>query len=87
MEDMAPVDGVAVGWREARAANLANWDERVALHVEAYGLHRYRDDPLHLSQVVRTDLAALGRFLPAGTLAGLSGTTLATGSVAAISIA
>ncbi|WP_062303483.1 class I SAM-dependent methyltransferase [Demequina subtropica] len=58
------------GYPEARDANLANWEERVPLHTDAYGLDRYRDDPAHLSQVVRTDLDALGAFLPTG-LAGL----------------
>ncbi|WP_062518734.1 class I SAM-dependent methyltransferase [Demequina silvatica] len=67
-----PVDGVDIPWEQARATNLANWDSRVALHVEAYGLERYREDPAHLSTVVRTDLRTLERHLPAGTLEGLS---------------
>lgn len=71
MAEPAPVDGVEIAWEDARAANRANWDERVALHVEAYGLDRYRDDAGHLSQVVRTDLETLSRFLPDGSLAGL----------------
>jgi SAM-dependent methyltransferase len=60
----------AIGWDEARAANLANWNERVALHEQAYGLEAY-DDPGHLSEVVRHDLAALARFVPGGSVRGL----------------
>lgn len=56
-------EDTAIGWDEARAANLANWEERVPLHEEAYGLAAY-DDPDHLSDVVRHDLAALMPFLP-----------------------
>lgn len=74
-EDATPaieiVDGVRVGWDEARAANLANWNDRAELHVDAYGLDALRDDPARLSQVVRTDLAAMAPFLPATGLAGL----------------
>lgn len=54
---------VTIGWDEARGANLANWEDRVPLHEEAYGLDEF-DDPAHLSSVVRTDLAALAPFLP-----------------------
>ncbi|WP_284329376.1 class I SAM-dependent methyltransferase [Demequina litorisediminis] len=61
---------MGIGWDEARAVNLANWEARVPLHVAAYGLDALRDDPSHLSQVVRTDLAALGPFLADG-VAGL----------------
>ncbi|MFL0410787.1 class I SAM-dependent methyltransferase [Microbacterium paludicola] len=61
-------EDATVEWHEAREANLANWEERVALHEKAYGLEAY-DDPTHLSDVVRHDLAALERFLP--SLAGL----------------
>ncbi|WP_062317452.1 class I SAM-dependent methyltransferase [Demequina maris] len=70
---MAPesVDGVEVGWEDARAANLANWDDRVPLHVEAYGLDAYAADPTHLSSVVRHDLPVLERHLDGGSLAGL----------------
>ncbi|MDN3310688.1 class I SAM-dependent methyltransferase [Microbacterium oryzae] len=59
---------VAIGWSEARDANLANWEDRVPLHEEAYGLDAY-DDPAHLSDVVRHDLAALEPF--ASSVAGL----------------
>lgn len=42
--------------------NLANWEARVALHAasEEYGLARYRNDPAHLSDVVRFDRPRLG---------------------------
>ncbi|MDN4471544.1 class I SAM-dependent methyltransferase [Demequina zhanjiangensis] len=65
------VDGVDVGWEDAKAANLANWEERVPLHVEGYGLNSFRDDPAHLSSVVRTDLEMLTPHLPEGSLEGL----------------
>ncbi len=65
------IDGVDVDWETARATNLANWDERVPLHVEAYGLENFRDDPAHLSSVVRSDLPALAPHLPGGSLEGL----------------
>ncbi|MFI5036053.1 MAG: class I SAM-dependent methyltransferase [Acidimicrobiales bacterium] len=41
--------------------NRANWNSRVPHHVRGYGLERFRDDPAHLSDVVRFDLARLGR--------------------------
>jgi len=40
--------------------NLANWDSRVPFHEAGYGLDRFRDDPDHLSDVVRFDLPRLG---------------------------
>jgi SAM-dependent methyltransferase len=46
--------------RDALAANLANWESRVPVHLEVYGLDRYVDDPAHLSEVVRHDAGALG---------------------------
>jgi len=61
---------VAIGWDSARASNLENWEDRVPLHEEAYGLGAF-DDPRHLTQVVRTDLAALAPFVPDGTVSGL----------------
>lgn len=66
----APVphaDGVEITWEDARAVNLANWQDRAALHEEAYGLEAF-DDPEHLSEVVSDDLAALLPFV--GTLRG-----------------
>ena len=59
-----------IDWDSARASNLANWEDRVPLHEEAYGLGAL-DDPGHLTGVVRTDLAALAPFLPDGTVSGL----------------
>ncbi|WP_062200787.1 class I SAM-dependent methyltransferase [Demequina salsinemoris] len=69
--DQEPVDGVDVDWGTARAANLANWDDRVPLHVEAYGLTAFLEDPRHLSTVVSKDLPVLEKHLPPGGLAGL----------------
>lgn len=42
--------------------NLAHWESRVAPHAASveYGLDRFRDDPSHLSDVVRFDLPLLG---------------------------
>ena len=42
------------------AVNLANWNSRVAHHERGYGLDDFRNDPSHLSQVVRFDLPRLG---------------------------
>lgn len=41
------------------AVNLANWNSRVAIHEQGYGLDAFRDDPSHLSTVVRFDLPRL----------------------------
>lgn len=45
-----------------RDLNRANWDDRVPAHVASpsYGLDLFRDDPAHLSDVVRFDLPRLG---------------------------
>ena len=59
-----------IDWDSARASNLANWEDRVPLHEEAYGISAM-EDPGHLTGVVRTDLAALAPFLPDGTVSGL----------------
>ena len=59
-----------IDWDSARASNLANWEDRVPLHEEAYGLGAL-DNSGHLTSVVRTDLAALAPFLPDGTVSGL----------------
>lgn len=59
-----------VDWETARGANLANWNERVPLHEEGYGLEAF-DDPAHLSDVVRDDLPVLTAHLPGGSLTGL----------------
>ncbi len=65
----ATASDVSISWVRARDANRENWDDRVPLHVEAYGLDAF-EDPEHLSAVVRTDVAALAPFLPQG-LSGL----------------
>jgi 2-polyprenyl-3-methyl-5-hydroxy-6-metoxy-1,4-benzoquinol methylase len=57
-------------WEAARDANRLNWEDRVPLHEEAYGLDAF-DDPTHLSSVARQDIAALEAFLPDGSLRGL----------------
>jgi 2-polyprenyl-3-methyl-5-hydroxy-6-metoxy-1,4-benzoquinol methylase len=46
----------------SRDINLANWEERVPAHAASpdYALDRFRDDPSHLSDVVRFDLPLLG---------------------------
>jgi len=59
-----------IDWNTARASNLDNWEDRVPLHEKAYAISDL-DDPGHLSAVIRTDLAALGPFLPGGTVTGL----------------
>ncbi|WP_294567172.1 bifunctional 2-polyprenyl-6-hydroxyphenol methylase/3-demethylubiquinol 3-O-methyltransferase UbiG [uncultured Arthrobacter sp.] len=61
---------IAIDWAAARESNRANWEDRVPLHEEAYGIEQL-DDPSHLTPVVRTDLAALAPFLPGGTVSGL----------------
>ncbi len=66
-----PVDGVETSWEDARAANLANWEDRVPLHVEAYETDALVNDPEYLADVARADLTALAPHLPSGTVAGL----------------
>ena len=48
------------GMSDYVAVNRANWDSRVPHHVAAYGLELFRDDPEHLSGVVRFDRQRLG---------------------------
>jgi 2-polyprenyl-3-methyl-5-hydroxy-6-metoxy-1,4-benzoquinol methylase len=62
--------GSGIDWESARASNLDNWEDRVPLHEEAYGISDL-DDPGHLTEIVRTDLAALAPFLPDGSVSGL----------------
>lgn len=50
--------------------NLANWNSRVAIHEQGYGLERFAEDPAYLSHVVRFDLPRLG------SIAGLDGVHL-----------
>ncbi len=40
--------------------NLRNWESRVPLHEQGYGLDRYLQDPAYLSDVIRFDLPRLG---------------------------
>lgn len=42
--------------------NRRNWDERAGIHAssEEYGFRRFREDPTHLSDVIRYDLPRLG---------------------------
>jgi SAM-dependent methyltransferase len=61
---------VAIDWESARSANRDNWNDRAALHEQAYGLEAF-DDPEHLSDVVREDLSVLTSFLTDGSIAGL----------------
>ena len=60
----------AVDWESARAINRENWEDRVPLHEKAYGVSAL-NDPNYLTNVIRTDLAALSPFLPEGTVSGL----------------
>lgn len=61
---------VGIDWDSARASNRDNWEDRVLLHEEGYGIGAL-DDPDYLTGVIRTDLAALAPFLPNGTVSGL----------------
>ncbi|PKQ35252.1 MAG: methyltransferase type 12 [Actinobacteria bacterium HGW-Actinobacteria-11] len=63
-------NNVDIDWESARLANQENWEDRVPVHEEAYGLDAF-DDPAHLSDVVRDDLDAMKSFLPSGSLSGL----------------
>ncbi len=45
---------------EQRAANRANWDDRVAGHIDGYRVDRYIDDPSHMSDIVMFDRERLG---------------------------
>ncbi|MBA8816250.1 SAM-dependent methyltransferase [Microbacterium halimionae] len=63
-------DDADIEWSDARDANLKNWNDRVAIHEEAYELGRF-DDPHYISRVVQDDLPVLSRFLPAQSLRGL----------------
>ncbi|RKW70001.1 class I SAM-dependent methyltransferase [Galactobacter caseinivorans] len=58
-----------VSHADAFAANLANWEDRVPIHLEQYGLEAF-DDPQHRSTVVTQDVPVLERF--AGPLRGQS---------------
>ncbi|MGD9794110.1 MAG: class I SAM-dependent methyltransferase [Acidimicrobiia bacterium] len=47
---------------DERATNLANWEQRVPLHVasQSYGVQRFIDDPSRISEVVAIDRDRLG---------------------------
>lgn len=61
---------IEIDWDSAREINRKNWEDRVPLHEEAYAVSEL-DDPNHLTEVIRTDLAALAPFLPGGSVSGL----------------
>lgn len=61
---------IAVEWESARASNRDNWEDRVPLHEKAYGISDL-DDTDYLTEIVRTDLAALQPFVPGGRVEGL----------------
>ncbi|MBB2976787.1 SAM-dependent methyltransferase [Microbacterium endophyticum] len=63
-------DDIDIEWADAREANLRNWNDRVAIHEEAYELSEF-DNPRYVSRVVQDDLPVLSRFLPAQSLHGL----------------
>ena len=61
-----------IAWEPARDINKQNWEERVAIHVESgYDLTSFRNDPAHLSQVVKDDYDALRTYLPGASISGL----------------
>ncbi|HMR48857.1 MAG TPA: class I SAM-dependent methyltransferase [Arachnia sp.] len=59
-----------ISWEEGRAANLANWEDRVHIHEVGYGVASGVINEA-LTDVVTHDLAAMAPFLPGGTLDGL----------------
>jgi len=67
MADELAGDDVAIAWEDARAANLAHWDDRVPIHTGGgYDLDSFRTDPAHISQVVAVDLPVIERLLGRG---------------------
>jgi SAM-dependent methyltransferase len=52
---------VGMALDEQRIANLANWEDRVPIHIgpDGYALEAF-DDPAHLSRVVQFDVPRLG---------------------------
>lgn len=71
MADELAGEDVDLPWEDARAANLANWNDRVEIHTGGgYDMAAFRRDPAHISQVVAVDLPVLERFL-AGSIDGL----------------
>lgn len=65
-----PLRTVEISWEEGRAANLANWEDRVPIHEVGYGVATGDIDDA-LTEVVTHDLAAMAPFLPGGTVDGL----------------
>ncbi|MFJ4225082.1 class I SAM-dependent methyltransferase [Microbacterium sp. NPDC089695] len=63
-------DAVEIDWEAARSANQANWDDRVPIHQNSYGIDAFADSN-HLSDVVRDDLPVLMRALGVSTLDGV----------------
>lgn len=61
---------IEIDWDAARGANLENWNDRVPLHEQAYGLDAF-DDATHISDVVRDDLPVLRQFVRHQSLSGL----------------
>lgn len=51
-----------ISWAESRAANLANWEDRVPIHQKSYHLELFRD-PHYSSDQVRDDLTVLAPYL------------------------
>lgn len=52
------------------AANMRNWDERVADHLVAYGAEAFADDPAALTARVEAEL--LAPFVPGGSFEGVT---------------
>ena len=65
MSDLEPRH-VDIDWADARAANLLNWNDRVPLHEQAYGVDRYASDRNLISGVVRQDAPVLSDHLTDG---------------------
>lgn len=51
--------------------NRANWDERVASHLEAYGADAFAADATAVSGIVTEDAETIRRHLPDGSINGL----------------
>ncbi len=49
-----------MGLDQYQLDNRANWDDRVAVHLQGYGVDRFVEDPTHLSSIIQFDKAALG---------------------------
>jgi SAM-dependent methyltransferase len=51
--------------------NRANWDERVASHLEAYEANAFADDATAVSGIVNDDAEVIRQYLPGGSMSGL----------------